>query len=716
MSLLDFFRKKSKEDVKDRVPLFEAVSTLFSSLTGGSNSSGDLYRGWVFGAVNAIAEEYSSIDLRLMKNNKNGDKEQVFDHPADKLLNYVNEGFTRDLLFFRLGANLELEGKEYWLILRNGLNQPGEIMPLQPWRVKILLDEYNTIIGYRYNGGNGTSYTFAPDQIVMFRNFNPKDDYEGMSTLEAARLPAETDEAAKLYDRQFMRNFARPDVILKFDTTLTKEQKAKLKEQWKQEYGGPRNAGKMLIAPKGMEVDTFNVNHADMEYVEKRKYTRDEILGIFKVPKIMLGVTEDINRATADAAIYIFQRLNTIPKMRRAASFLTEFYLPLFADTEGMYYEIGNKPTEDPIVTAEYYSSGINNGWLSVNEVRRAESRPEVENGDQLFIGFGLSPFADVAKEMKRPLPPVKPEVKSVTIEDVAKSFSDVFGKSLKARTKHIEEADEDKEDLPAPQETPQQRNRKDPEFETKGQARTAKQDELLKPFEDQYKAAAEGLFEDQKKRAIAALKKSDVGKSSFKKKADILDPNQEIKLTIDIFAPLFKELAKVAGDQALQDVGVDNPFDTDLAAEFIRKNALRFAKELTTKTATDLRNLIAAGVSQGETINELTARISEYSGFGEARAETIARTETIRGGAQSDLEAWKQSGVVSKAIWYTALDERVDPDCEFLHGNEVDLGAEFLSEDQLLEFGLEPYGGGVNAPPLHPNCRCVLLPVVDQS
>lgn len=79
-------------------------------------------------------------------------------------------------------------------------------------------------------------------------------------------------------------------------------------------------------------------------------------------------------------------------------------------------------------------------------------------------------------------------------------------------------------------------------------------------------------------------------------------------------------------------------------------------------------------------------------------RAEIMARTEIIRShhqGMIQEYENWKVDGVVVKAEFQTAGDDRVCPDCSSLEGNV---------------FTLEV---ARNLIPVHAQCRCIVLPYV---
>ena len=110
--------------------------------------------------------------------------------------------------------------------------------------------------------------------------------------------------------------------------------------------------------------------------------------------------------------------------------------------------------------------------------------------------------------------------------------------------------------------------------------------------------------------------------------------------------------------------------------------------------------------IKSGESMPVLQQRLSQFI-LSESRATQIAVTEVTRIYATGNEIAWTTSGVVGRKRWYMAVDERVCPICAGLHNQEVALQASFYSP-----FG----GGGFPRPPAHVNCRCWIVPVVDET
>lgn len=690
-----FSRKESP------VPLFSrsyfAIQNAFSNAIGTSNA--ELYRGWIYACIRAIAERVGSIELNLVKSDRGGNKEIIYNHPAIDALEYVNEYFTRFTLFERLQSNLELEGKEYWILYRDGLGSPREIYPVKPSLIQPVRSQRDFISGYKYTI-DGESFLLKPEDVIPFRNFNPASDIEGLSTLDAVRTVAQTDEYAKLYNKAFFENAARPDMVLKFKQELTKEQKDSIRQKLLQEYAGVKKHGKAMILDNNVDVDVLGTTQTDMQFIEGRRFTRDEILAIFRVPKIAAGIMEDINRASAESALYAFMTYTIIPKMERIADTLNEFYLPLFKDSDGLKFEVATKAPEDRAATIMSLADGINSGIFSINDARRELGLPEIENGEAVFLPFGAIPYAEPVKRIS----PVSTETKqnSFAVKVAGNIIDTLQDGGLFGEVAPI--ADEASEMS---------------ELDKKGEARVKRVDDRLKPFDKKFKEIAIGIFDGQKMRAIKNLDKladdlKAIVNTPYHIKAvrSLLDKKNEIKLTAELFEPEFFKLMSEQGDDALAYIGVASRFDVDAASQFIKENVKLLAAGMTETTLQGLARTLEVGVAQGESIPKLRKRIEKYAGFTPQRAERIAQTETVRANGMADIYAWTQSEVVESKTWYAAMDERTCDFCSYMHGRTVELDKVFLSTSQIVGIGLNPYEP-LQSPPLHVNCRCVLLPNV---
>ena len=110
-----------------------------------------------------------------------------------------------------------------------------------------------------------------------------------------------------------------------------------------------------------------------------------------------------------------------------------------------------------------------------------------------------------------------------------------------------------------------------------------------------------------------------------------------------------------------------------------------------------NLKRIITQGLIRGDGIEEMTKALQKEMNAGKYASERVIRTETAYVMNQSTLRAYKKSGF--KQYEFTAhIDERTSDRCKKKDGRV---------------YRIEEARVGVNVPPLHPNCRSAILPVI---
>jgi len=109
------------------------------------------------------------------------------------------------------------------------------------------------------------------------------------------------------------------------------------------------------------------------------------------------------------------------------------------------------------------------------------------------------------------------------------------------------------------------------------------------------------------------------------------------------------------------------------------------------------------------------TELTSELRDLQKSRAETIARSETMNAHSSAAIRQYEEAGatVVSHSRWDAANDARTCPFCDRLDGVEITLDeAKSGVVNWAVEESWTPQPWRLK-PPAHPNCRCVLKPVI---
>ncbi len=230
----------------------------------------------------------------------------------------------------------------------------------------------------------------------------------------------------------------------------------------------------------------------------------------------------------------------------------------------------------------------------------------------------------------------------------------------------------------------------------------------------------------------------------------------EEDKLVVDALKPTLLQIVAAGGAQALRSIRrfpgkahlgkkglarwqtaagvavtikarpeVDLPewLDDPDVIDALDEEIFAFAHQINQTTADALRDELEEGMEAGETVDQLKGRIQDLcEEWAEgARAETIARTESCRAYTGGHIAAWQSTGVVSKKAWVSAAD--ACPFCLDMDGTVVELDDNFFDEGDTQDvewrgqdLSMSQDYSDVGGPPLHPNCRCALVGVLDED
>lgn len=678
------------------------------------------YKGWVYACVKARTDDVKTIRLRLYRtvNRKTGEAEEITDHEALTLLHNVNPWQTFSELIEATQAYKDLAGEAFWLLVKNtSKTKILQIWLLRPEWVDIKTSPTDLVAGYIYNvhgSKSGDKFEFGTDEVIHFKTFNPLNQHRGLSIIQAAAMTVDTDNFAENYNRSFFQNSALPAVVLKTDQKLDQLIINRTKAMWDAAYGGTDKAGRTAILDAGLDISPFTVSQKEMEFLAGQGFNRDKIMAIFKTPKSVLGMTEDVTVSNAEATDYIFAKRTVKPLMQALVDTLNEFLLPQYGDD--LFFEFDDPSPENQTIKNERYKTLFSLGAITPNEVRQAEGLDEVIGLDNFYLPLNLLPVGgDDFEETGEPVKYIKPKYSKHIIP----------AKTFKQRMKE-EVSDELSNRL---KQTLASRYKKKQTLDNLGQCKwpVEKQLNFWKAFvslgdryEKLFKTKLREIFDRQEKETLERLDKTtkafdrgDIAKVLF-------SLTTENKVAINILLPVLKEFLEENGNATLEELGIDDiAFDTSQAIvrQFFSDNALRGIKATNRVTKARLRKVLANAVEQGQGIPEIKRAIKNvFTEASSVRAERIARTEVLKAGNFGTLEAYKQSGVVVGKQWLTAEDEFVCQWCAPLNGKVISLddtffdqGSQFVGKDGgIINFKLD----SVPAAPLHPNCRCTIVPI----
>lgn len=348
--------------------------------------------GWWHAVIFRIALGCSEVKWTLHDVSNRNKPRQIFDHPILSLLNLVNPFMTSNEFIALDTIYEESVGEAFWALNFNALGEPAEIVLPYPHLMSVVPDRnFPFVKGYVYGTG-ANAIPFDTNEIIHIKYPNPLNQYRGLGQAEAIGVNLSAQENADRWVNQFFYNSARPDGVIQFDYNLSDEQFDKLKKQWSEKYKGVSKAHQVALLEGGGKYLQIQNTVKDMDFPNLQLKNRDIILGVVGMPLSVMGISENVNKANAEAGDYTFARWIVKPRLDWKAAKLQEQLVPLFRKSEKLklgFEEVVKETTDQKIAMAE---SGMRAGYLTINEARKTQGLDALPNGDVLLVPLNLIP------------------------------------------------------------------------------------------------------------------------------------------------------------------------------------------------------------------------------------------------------------------------------------------------------------------------------------
>ena len=631
-----------------------------------------LYRGIVMTCISAIAEDVAKYEPIFNKKDTRNGKLTQFQHEFSNVLENPNPRMSKSDLLVGTQSFLELVGNAYWyLSIGESSRKVSEIYLMRPDRVKVAVDKKTgAVIGYTFRDDSGTEIPLDADEVAHLKTFNPENEYYGIGTVEAGVIYIETEEDSALFQRNFIKNQASPSGILTINGKIEKEQFKKVKAQWKEKTEGLANVGKTLfIRGADASFTKIGLSLGDLDMEKLKNLTEDKIFKMFRIPKIILGDTDQagLGRGNAETADYVFAKRNIDPKQSRIDDAIQNIIIRNYKMTNVVVSHVSQIPDDvDRQLNEDDKSVGR---WMTVNEIRVRKGLPTVKGGDQLYVSFNQVPLIDAGTDNSTS---AKHVVLTVAKKDAAEESFFQQLNTIDAKT-------------------------------TKKYSK-----ELKKDLKNQRDKVISGLS------AYAASVVA--GNSTTKAYEEIMpDEKDEADKSLEWLLPLMLLAMSEGAESALALMGNTDGFVVSTEAQKAAETAAkRVMKDFTSQTVDKLKSEIAAGINAGENLEQLTKRVEAI--YGDAmgwRTDRLSDSEshkTINKGVQL---GFKQAGV-KKKVW-KALGSNPCEYCRAMNGTIINVESSYVPKGGTMvgEDGGEivnDYDAVENAH-AHANCHCWLFP-----
>jgi len=333
----------------------------------------------VYSCVRILSEAIAELPLHVYKYTDSGGKEKAVDHPLYLLLHDEPNPEMSSFVFREtLMTHLLLWGNAYAQIIRDGRGRVIALYPLLPDRMEVSRTEKGELY-YRYQK-EGREYLLRREEVLHIPGLS-FDGLVGYSPIAMAKNAIGMALATEEYGSKLFANDARPSVVLEHPGIL--KDPAKIRDSWNEIYRGSDNAHKVAVLEEGMSVKTLSMPPEQAQFLETRKFQIEEICRIFRVPPHLVANLERATFSNIEHQSISFVVHTIRPWLVRLEM---AFNKSLFSESEKKEYFTNF--VVDGLLRGDYssrmqgYAVGIQNGFLSPNDVRSLENLNPIEHGD----------------------------------------------------------------------------------------------------------------------------------------------------------------------------------------------------------------------------------------------------------------------------------------------------------------------------------------------
>ena len=393
---------RSRDKPKNRVG--GGWSFLFGGTTSGKavNERTAMQTSAVYACVRILAESVAGLPLHVYERTANGSKSTKPSHPLYRLLHdEPNREMTSFVFRETLMSHLLLWGNAYAQIIRDGRGFPIALYPLLPDRMAVDRNESGELV-YTYQSDKG-QVKLRRENILHIPGLG-FDGLIGYSPIAMAKNAVGLALATEDYGATFFANGANPGGVLEHPGVIKPEQADRLRESWQSQFGGA-NAHKVAVLEEGLKFHQMSIPPEQAQFLETRKFQINEIARIFRVPPHMVGDLEKSSFSNIEQQSLEFVKYTLDPWVVRWEQSLQQaLILPSEKATIFIKFNLDGLLRGDYQSRMQGYSTGIQNGFMSVNDVRSLEDMnllTSEEGGDLHFVNGNMVKLADVGAAYK---------------------------------------------------------------------------------------------------------------------------------------------------------------------------------------------------------------------------------------------------------------------------------------------------------------------------
>ena len=347
----------------------------------------------VYAAIRLLSDSVSTLDLDVLYRSQGS--EQKF-RPLPGWVLDMNAELRNHEVLGQIVTSLLLDGNAYITTLRDTTGRVIHLTVLDPSDITpTLTPNDDSIQRLTYTSAKAPGKTFSTRDITMVRGLLKPGQIEGVSPVTAAREFLGLGIAVQKFGASFFGNGALPGALIEVPGQLTPEGVAQVKSAWNDVHRGAANGSRLAVLTESAKFSKISLSPEDSQFLQTKQATVQDVARLYGVPPHLLA---DASGSTSWGSGLAEQNVAFAQFSLRPLVTRLEAALTSIMRSEGIAVAYARFDLESMRRSTsdrwDSYSTAIQTGVLSIDEVRSYENLPALPDGQgtKHYVPLNLAP------------------------------------------------------------------------------------------------------------------------------------------------------------------------------------------------------------------------------------------------------------------------------------------------------------------------------------
>ena len=290
---------------------------------------------------------------------------------------------TKEAFYGALIVSLLLDGNGFVRVFRDSQGRVVNMTVLNPAKVEIRKNKVGSVV-YTHEGENKP---LTKNEVIHIPDVVRPGEVRGISRVIALKDNFGLAIALESYAARFFGQGATTSGIIEFPGNLSPDQAKNLVDGFDARHKGFRKSHKTGVLSGGAKYVQTTMENDRAQFIDSRRMAVEDVARAFNIPPHLLGLpgTNTYSSVEQNNIAFVTHTLRPIVQKLESA------FTPLMASEPGgatafIKFTLDGLLRGDANSRFTAYSTGLQAGYLTINDIRRLEDLPPAQGGEIIRV------------------------------------------------------------------------------------------------------------------------------------------------------------------------------------------------------------------------------------------------------------------------------------------------------------------------------------------